>query len=133
MIAAFIFAQFLFQGTPPRLPFPPHFEYWVLGFGIVLLAAFFYFSYLIVVDLREKIRYTGPSQSEKLAFKEILSDPKTVEYAVISQPDAHGNTHLSVQFIQRHPLARYGEIPLSDHRYSAEQILHEGGVKIIQN
>lgn len=133
MIAAFIFTQFLFQGTHSSIPFPPHFEYWVLGFAIVLSAAFFYFSYFIVVDLREKIRYTGPSKSEKLAFKEILSDPKTVEYAFISQPDERGNTHLRVIFIQRHPLARYGEILLLNYRYSAEQILHEGGVKIIRN
>lgn len=133
MISALIFSQFLFDGKHPTLPFPPHFEYWVLGFGIVLLSAFIYFSYLLVLDLREKMRYFGPSKPEKLAFKEILSEPKNVDYAVISQPDERGNTHLRVTFIKHHPLARYGEISLSNYRYSAEQILHEGRVKIIQS
>lgn len=133
MIAALIFSQFLFDGNHPSLPFPPHFEYWVLGFGIVLLCAFVWVSYRIVLDLRDKMKYVGPSKPEKLAFKEILSDSKNVDYAVISQPDARGNTRLSVKFIQCHPLSRYGEICLSNHRYSAEQILHEGGVRIVHS
>jgi len=123
----------LFDGKHPSFPFPPHFEYWVLGFAIVLLSAFFYVSYRIALDLRDKMQYVGPSRSEKLAFKEILSDPHNVDYAVISRPDECGNTNLSVRFIQHHPLARYGEIPLSDYRYSAEQILQQSGVKIVQS